>query len=272
MKRDITSKTIDDLTYMDDIFLSAALHDNLPAVQLMIRIILDDDRIVVTREVSQKELKNLYGRSIRCDAYSEDDRNRKYDIEIQNGREGASVVRARYNSAMLDTDNSLTGEEIAGNLKESYVIFITDHDHFYRGWPSYRIERFLTAQADDSTAVENVRDGSHIIYVNGSYDDVTSPIGQLIADLRCTDPQDIHYEELRDRAYYLKHSEEGRKYMSTTLNNLLQYTDAQRLVQDVENASRNFGITVEEACRGLEISLDDYKTAKKLLEEEALAV
>ena len=71
---------------------------------------------------------------------------------------------------------------------------------------------------------------------------------------------------------FIKLLYEGRKYMSTTLNNLLQYTDAQRLVQDVENASRNFGITVEEACRGLEISLDDYKTAKKLLEEEALAV
>ena len=138
--------------------------------------------------------------------------------------------------------------------------------------PAYRIERFLTAQADDSTAVENVHDGNHIIYVNGSYDDTTSPIGQLIADLRCTDPQDIHYEELRDRAYYLKHSEEGRKYMSTTLNNLLQYTDAQRLVKYVENASKNFGITVEEACRGLEISVDDYNAAKKLLEEEALAV
>ena len=211
MKSDITNKTIDDLTYMDDIFLSAALHDNLPAVQLMIRIILDDDRIVVTREVSQKELKNLYGRSIRCDAYSEDDRNRKYDIEIQNGWEGASVVRARYNSAMLDTDNSLTGEEIAGNLTDSYVIFITDHDHFHRGWPAYRIERFLTAQTDDSVAVENVHDGNHIIYVNGNYDDVTSPIGQLIADLKCSNPQDMHYEELRDRAYYLKQSEEVQR-------------------------------------------------------------
>ena len=60
--------------------------------------------------------------------------------------------------------------------------------------------------------------------------------------------------------------------MSTTLNNLLQYTDAQRLVKYVENASKNFGITVEEACRGLEISVDDYNAAKKLLEEEALAV
>lgn len=60
--------------------------------------------------------------------------------------------------------------------------------------------------------------------------------------------------------------------MSTTLNNLLQYADAQRLVKDVENVAESFNVTIEEACRGMKISLDDYNAAKKLLEEEALAV
>ena len=85
MGYNIPSKTIDELTYMDDVFLSTALEDNIPVVQRMVRIILDDESIVVTKETSQKELKNLFGRSIRCDAYSEDDKSRKYDIEIQNG-------------------------------------------------------------------------------------------------------------------------------------------------------------------------------------------
>ena len=110
MNHNISSKTIDGLTYLDDVFLSTALKDNLPAVQLIIRGVLADESIIVTKETSQKELKNLFGRSIRCHAYSEDHENRKYDIEIQNGEEGASIVRARYNSAMLDTNNELNSD------------------------------------------------------------------------------------------------------------------------------------------------------------------
>ena len=41
---------------MDDVFLSTALEDNIPVVQRMVRIILDDESIVVTKETSQKEL------------------------------------------------------------------------------------------------------------------------------------------------------------------------------------------------------------------------
>lgn len=273
MGYNIPSKTIDELTYMDDVFLSTALEDNIPVVQRMVRIILDDESIVVTKETSQKELKNLFGRSIRCDAYSEDDKSRKYDIEIQNGSEGASVIRARYNSAMLDTNNDLSSDLVSKQLTDSFVIFITDHDHFELGWSVYHVERCLLQNHDKNQAVKNVKDGSHIIYVNGLYNDISTPIGRLIADMKCKNPEDMYYDELRERTYYLKRTEEGRKHMSTAMTTYVEYSNsvarAEVLVKAVENAADGLNASIEDACKILKISVNDYYSAKKLAKEAA---
>ncbi|MCI8991520.1 MAG: hypothetical protein HFG80_02145 [Eubacterium sp.] len=37
-------------------------------------------------------------------------------------------------------------------------------------------------------------DGSHIIYVNGSYKDDTDPVGKLMHDFRCTSAVDMFYQ------------------------------------------------------------------------------
>ena len=64
--------------------------------------------------------------------------------------------------------------------------------------------------------------------------------------------------------------------MATAMERYLDYgirlAQAECTVRDVENASESFHVTIEEACKGLKIPFDDYKAAKKLLEEEALAV
>ena len=36
-------------------------------------------------------------------------------------------------------------------------------------------------------------DGSHIIYVNGSYKNDSDPVGKLMHDFRCTNPEDMFY-------------------------------------------------------------------------------
>ncbi len=47
------------LRLMDDDFLSVCMKDNIEGAQLIVRIILGDDSIVVKRVETQKEYKNL---------------------------------------------------------------------------------------------------------------------------------------------------------------------------------------------------------------------
>ena len=55
-------------------------------------------------------------------------------------------------------------------------------------------------------------DGSHIVYVNGSYkgDDA---VGRLIHDFGCKKSEDIYYPELAKGVKHFKEEEEGRKVM-----------------------------------------------------------
>lgn len=59
---------------------------------------------------------------------------------------------------------------------------------------------------------EYIDDGSHILYVNGSYKG-TNPIGLLMHDFRTKKASDIHYKELSDGVRYFKENKGGQKQM-----------------------------------------------------------
>ncbi len=62
-------------------------------------------------------------------------------------------------------------------------------------------------------------DGSHIMYVNGENRDET-PLGRLMHDFSCTDPEDMNYQALADRARYFKNDAEGVGVMCKLLEDM----------------------------------------------------
>lgn len=52
---------------MDDIFFEA-FADDKKAIQEMLRVILDDPKLVVLEVITQRKIRNLYGRSVQLDA------------------------------------------------------------------------------------------------------------------------------------------------------------------------------------------------------------
>lgn len=60
------------------------------------------------------------------------------------------------------------------------------------GFPLYHVDRMIK-ETD-----EYFGDGSHIIYVNGSYKDDSSSIGRLLHDFRCISSSDMFYPVLAD--------------------------------------------------------------------------
>lgn len=68
------------------------------------------------------------------DVHAIDVDGRHIDIEVQINAEGSHVKRARYHSSMMDARMLEEGQEFK-EIKDSYVIFIYDHDKFRKGLP-----------------------------------------------------------------------------------------------------------------------------------------
>ena len=138
-----------------------------------------------------------------------------YNIEIQKDDRGAERKRARYYSAMIDSRALGKGDGYS-SLPESYVIFITRGDAIGRGYALNRIDRTVAETG------ESFCDGSHIVYVSSSLADEGTELGYLMHDLRCSDPEKMHYNELREMVSYYKNEMEGIESMSGKFDEILQ--------------------------------------------------
>ena len=190
---------------LDDTLMKCVFKDCKPVVELVLRIILKRDDLEVIDFTVSKEYKNLKGHSVCLDVVAVDKDGKNYNIEVQQDDRGADPKRSRFNSSMMDIEMLGKGEDYS-KLKESYVIFITVNDIFKEGEALYIFDR---------TNIKNGKplgDGSHIIYVNGSYDG-DDPLGWLMSDFREPDPEKMHYKVLAERVNYLKNDTKGEEEM-----------------------------------------------------------
>ena len=240
--------------------MSLVFDENIPATQLILRIILNRHIIVKSVE-GQDELKNplMRGRDIRLDVHAIDEDGEEIDIEVQGDSDGAHVRRARFHSAMVDS-RMLEATDDFKVLKDSYVIFIYKHDKFRKGLAIYRADR---------TVLETgmpLKDGSHIIYVNGMYKG-NDEIGKLIQDFHSKTSENMSYKELADGVHHFKETEEGRDIVCESVRRYAEQeskksAEASRidtLVNNVKVLMKNASFTMEQAFSNLEVSDKDRK-------------
>ncbi len=223
---------------LDDDFMKMVFDNNVEATELLLNVFFDRNDMEVKSVVSQREIKNVNGRSVRLDIYAVDSTGKHYDIEVQRQDKGAGERRARFNSSMLDTKLLKTGQN-PDELPDSYVIFITENDVRKQNRPIYRFSRM------DEETNEIFQDGSHIIYVNGAYKNDDNRIGKLMHDFRCVEADDMHNKVLADKVRYFKETEGGREEMC-------------KVMEDMRNEAVN--------ARNVEIALEMIKDGKLSLE------
>ena len=111
---------IQEFCLMHDTLMSKVFEDK-KCTELVLRIILDQDDLIVDHVNCQLDIKNLQGRSIRTDILAHDSKNVIYNIEVQNDDAGADPKRARYNSSLLDANITETGEKFKD---EAHIIYV----------------------------------------------------------------------------------------------------------------------------------------------------
>lgn len=189
------------LRLMDDDFFSEALDEKIEPVEYILRTILErnDIKVQCTLRLRWNTKRNqaLHQMDIRA----VDTEGRVLDIEVQRADKGASVRRARFHSSVIDRTLLEKGEDFDA-LVDTYVIFITEHDKYGAGLPLYHVERTVTELQHTAFG-----DGAHIIYVNGAFRDLEHPVGRLMHDMNCTDPNKMLNPLLAKEVRYLKETE-----------------------------------------------------------------
>lgn len=163
---------------------------------------MDKQNLQVKEQILQKDYKNLQGRSAILDSVVCDMEEKRYNVEIQQENEGASVKRARYHSSLLDVNELKEGQTFE-ELPESYVIFIARNDVLGYGLPIYHITKKVEEVRED------FQDDAHIIYVNAKIKDKETALGRLMYDLQCRTADEMFSEILAERVRELKETPEG---------------------------------------------------------------
>ena len=238
-------KAIEGFRLFDDTFMSAVFDGQIPATELLLKAILSDWEISVVSCEAQYYLSNIYGRETKLDILARSADGAAYHVEVQRDLTGASVQRARFSAAMVDVTLLQKGQPHQ-EMPERYTIFITEKDMFGRGAACYHAENRV-AELDNAPLC----DGGHIIYVNGEYRDLDTPIGQLMHDFFCVDPDDIIDPILRERVRYLKQTEGGRDEMCKIMENMIN----EEKIELAKDAIKRGNLTLEQIAETLKLPL-----------------
>ena len=240
---------------MDDDFLTKCFEGDPACIELVLRIVMEMPDLLVQEVHTQVFVENLLNRSVRLDILATDSAGRKINVEIQRSDRGAGRKRARYNSSMMDA-NLLQKSEDFDALPETWVIFITEHDVMEKGLPLYHVDRVI---AETGGLFD---DGEHILYVNGAFRD-NSPVGKLMHDFSCTNPNDMHFGILADRVRFFKESEEGVAIMCRAMEEMrMQALEAGRKEAVLEMAHRMLHsgrYALEEIAEMTNLSLEEVR-------------
>ena len=262
-------KRISKLCLFDDDFMNIVFQND-KCVKLLLDIILDTD-IRISDINIQHQLDNIKGRTIIMDMYIVDEKGRYINVEIQRDDRQAIAKRAGYHESLLKT-NITSKQTKWKDISETYVIFITENDVLLGGLPIYHIEKVIQENG------ERFEDGAHIIYVNGRNEEETR-LGRLMHDMRCTEVEDMYYEELREAARYYKEDEGGIEKMCKLFEEVEQRgietgkregmllgqqigeqkgIEMTRIVS-IQNLMKSMNWSMEEAMKALMIPLEEQE-------------
>ena len=247
---------------IDDDFMRCIFRDNLPLAQMVLRILTGIQDLQVISIETQKDLKRLVGaRSVCLDAYASDSSGKKYDLEIQRSTNGAGSHRARYHASSMDIENLDAGQEFE-ELPDTYTIFITEEDFFAAGKAFYPIERMNLATGN------LFEDGSHILYINGSYRDDTE-IGKLMHDFSCWNPDEMNYAELQTVTRYYKENPKGVEMMCKAFEDTREQGRAEGRAEgqllSIKSLMKTMKWTAAEAMDALNIPKEEQPTFAAML-------
>lgn len=150
-------------------------------------------------------------KGVRLDVYAKDEKNTRYNVEMQVLRRAALGKRSRYYQSQMDMEILLAGSEYE-DLPNSYVIFVCDFDPF--GKKKYVYTFQTRCKESEETELE---DGRNILFLSTYGENELEVPKELVnflkfvkADLKGSD-EDFHDTYVKKLQEFIHHVKENRK-------------------------------------------------------------
>lgn len=253
------------------------------AYEDVLSIILDESDLKLKEIKVEQVILNKSGkRAIRLDAWAKDVRDRQFDMEMQNDTSGDDVRRrSRFYQSMIDTPVLKSGKRTRyKNLPSTAIIFITQDDIFGRDLAMYTFCE--QCQEEKDLLLE---DGTSKIFLNMTSKNGRPELISLLQYMKDTTLDNenvtVRDERILDLDRIVNEVRQSEEWEAVEMNifemgmergieqgKALGLEEGRKesfriLVKSVESSMKNFHINLQEACRGLEISVEEYEEAKQ---------
>ena len=216
---------------IDDTFFEV-LADDIGVCQEMLRIILEDEKLIVKDVIVQSSERNLYGRSVRLDALCILGNGKKCNVEVQRSNEDHHLKRVRFNASVITVRDSQTDDKFEETI-DLIVVYISEFDIFKRGRVIYHVDSVIRETQ------EKVDDGLERVFVNTTVKDETS-ISEYMGCFQQKEIDNAKFPKLTNRVHYLKHEEGG---VNAVCEIMRKYSEevAEKAYQQGEEAGKKIG-------------------------------
>lgn len=191
---------VKDFRPIDDTFFEV-LADDIGVCQEMLRIILDDAKLIVTDVIVQSSKRNMYGRSVRLDALCTLGNGRKCNIEVQRSDDDDHLKRVRFNASSITVRESQRGQKFK-ELADVIIVYISQFDIFKGGRVVYHVDSVIRETK------QRVNDGLERVFVNTAVRDETT-VSEYMECFLQKEVDNAKFPNLSNRMKYLKHEEGG---------------------------------------------------------------
>ena len=201
-------KILEQMKPIDDIFFEVLAND-VAFCQEILRVILEDDKLIVEEVRVQEDVKNLTGRSVRLDVLCILGDQTRCNIELQRANEDNHFKRIRYNAASITVSTTQTGTRFE-DIPSVIVVYISEFDILKKGKTTYHIDKVVRETGDV------IDDGVKVVCVNTKIND-GSRIAELMQLFTKTEVNEVKFPVFTERMNHIKHSEGGQRQMSNLM-------------------------------------------------------
>ena len=216
---------------IDDTFFEV-MADDIGVCQEMLRIILEDEKLIVKDVIVQSSERNLYGRSVRLDALCILGNGKKCNVEVQRSNKDHHLKRVRFNASVITVRDSQTDDKFEETI-DLIVVYISEFDIFKRGRVIYHVD------SEIRETQEKVDDGLERVFVNTAVKDGTT-ISEYMDCFLQKEIDNAKFPKLTNRVHYLKHEEGG---VNAVCEIMRKYSEevAEKAYQQGEEAGKEIG-------------------------------
>jgi len=228
------------LNPIDDLMFRKMAEDK-EFCQEILRVILEDSKLIVLESIPQWTGTNLQGRSVILDAKCVKGDGKQINIEVQKSDSDDHQRRVRYHGAILTTNIANPGIKFE-DVPNVCVVFISKFDIFAGNLPLYHVDRVVR---ETEQVVDN---GFEEVYVNTKIKN-GSEVSELMEIFVDDNAYSNKFPKTSDGKHRYKETEGGLNVMCEIMEKIVKEERREGKLELLFDLVKDGIITITEAAK-----------------------